>query len=152
MALENFNGESSRLIYEILYRLKFNLIDPGRIERIIRQLISQLDQNEDEVAAQQLYAIRIFGNLATVPNASSIVLRTIQGDSETFIRAFNNLLQSENVIFKATLWSLGNILKISQHQSTSGDEFIKTIVKRLVVPRKPDYEFRCYADKVEKMD
>lgn len=139
----SFNYETPRLIYEILHKINFIVEDSSVTKGIISSLIHQLEDNSLPIA-QQLYSIRILGNFSTCPKSSDVLIETIEMDPESFLVTANALLQSEEeAVYSETIWFLGNIWKTSQDLDLSR-RFIEEIVKRLIVPRKPQYEFQKY--------
>lgn len=150
VAMKNWNEESPRLIYSLLKKTRYSLEDEKIVVELIHLLIYHLVRVEAPMpVAQQLYVIRVLGNLSTVtPNTSKLVVMSILKVPEMFLGAANALLQGQDLVRREVLWCLGNIMKAGG-DSKEGEEYIETVVKRLVVPRTAGYQFRQYMKEKE---
>lgn len=131
--------------------MNFIVEDDEITEGITGSLIQQLAEKDPPLPiAQQLYSVRILGNISSCPKLSKGVIETIQKDPESFLAISNSLLQSEEeAVYSETIGLLGNIFKAFQDSGLE-EEFSERIVNRLVVPRKPKYEFQQYVQQQEE--
>lgn len=153
VAMKNWNEETPRLIYSLLKKTRYSLEDDTVVEELIHLLIYHLVRVESAMpVAQQLYVIRVLGNMATVtPQSSKMVLGSILKVPEMFLVAVNALLQGQDLMRREVLWCLGNVMKAGV-DSKEGEEYVETVVKRLVVPRTAGYQFRQYMNEKERAD
>lgn len=147
VALKNWTSATPGLMYELLPRLNYQLADQW-IDHLIQHLAVEKE------GAQQLYSIRILGNLASQRNGPGLM--ALRGQlvekSRIFIETFNGLLQQpEGAIYRETIWCLGNILSAfveeGEEEREGNINIQKLLLEALVVPRRPEYEFSQYAER-----
>lgn len=151
IVLRNWNLESPRLLYEILWRREFK-VDDDLLDKLLNCLLSSLTHEDPPLAKrhQQLYTIRILGNLVVNPGISEKAVTFMIENRETTIKAFQRLLTDpEDAIHEETLWCLGNILVSSGPKE---QQLIENVLGQLVVPRKPKYEFKMYMEQQEGVE
>lgn len=106
-------------------------------DEITRQLVPLLFDycSTATGAVQQMYCLRMIGNLATVASATVIIHELLSAKREQFIVLVNFLVQAEEIfVYQEIIWCLGNLFTSAKTEIQK--EFWGEIIENFVIPRR----------------